>query len=205
MVWGKLPAWWAKPLPTIAQGAGGPFPDRCHRLGLAGPCASSEPQGIARRHERARRCPAFARIRVNGPRRGQPVSRSGTRHWARCSTSSLLRPCDPLISDAAQAQLYKKVFEALRPGATLGLSHGFLLGYLETTGEKFPSNVNGHRCVSQGNGAVGAPSVRAGSGPERRRDKTRASPSSRTSKGAPPTSRWRGRLPSARRTRSRRR
>src|ERR1700686_759667 len=47
-----------------------------------------------------------------------------------------------LISDAAQAQLYKKVFAALRPGATLGLSHGFLLGYLETTGERFPETVN---------------------------------------------------------------
>jgi ketol-acid reductoisomerase len=31
-----------------------------------------------------------------------------------------------LISDAAQAQLYPKIFEAMRPGATLGLSHGQL-------------------------------------------------------------------------------
>ncbi len=61
-----------------------------------------------------------------------------------------------LISDAAQAQLYKKVFEALRPGATLGLSHGFLLGYLETTGEKFPSNVNVIAVCPKGMG----PSVR---------------------------------------------
>src|SRR3979411_2848908 len=37
-----------------------------------------------------------------------------------------------LISDAAQAQLYPQIFKALRPGSTLGLSHGFLLGYLET-------------------------------------------------------------------------
>ena len=61
-----------------------------------------------------------------------------------------------LISDAAQAQLYKKVFEALRPGATLGLSHGFLLGYLETTGEKFPANVNVIAVCPKGMG----PSVR---------------------------------------------
>src|SRR6185503_19756598 len=47
-----------------------------------------------------------------------------------------------LISDAAQAQLYRKVFDAMKPGSTLGLSHGFLLGYLETTGERFPHNVN---------------------------------------------------------------
>ena len=47
-----------------------------------------------------------------------------------------------LISDAAQAQLYKDVFEALRPGATLGLSHGFLLGHLKNVGTEFPANIN---------------------------------------------------------------
>lgn len=47
-----------------------------------------------------------------------------------------------LISDAAQAENYKKIFEAIRPGATLGLSHGFLLGYLTSIGEKFPKNIN---------------------------------------------------------------
>jgi ketol-acid reductoisomerase len=47
-----------------------------------------------------------------------------------------------LISDAAQAQEYQKVFAALRPGATLGLSHGFLLGHLKNVGADFPSNVN---------------------------------------------------------------
>ena len=31
-----------------------------------------------------------------------------------------------LISDAAQARLYKDIFAAMKPGATLGLSHGFL-------------------------------------------------------------------------------
>eukprot|EP01038_Epipyxis_sp_PR26KG_P007696 gene7696-10467_t len=45
-----------------------------------------------------------------------------------------------LISDAAQAKLYKQIFAALKPGATLGLSHGFLLGYLESIGEKFPAS-----------------------------------------------------------------
>src|SRR5437867_10440568 len=47
-----------------------------------------------------------------------------------------------LISDAAQAQLYPRVFEALRPGATLGLSHGFLLGHMRNEGASFPSGVN---------------------------------------------------------------
>ena len=47
-----------------------------------------------------------------------------------------------LISDAAQALIYKSVFDAMKPGATLGLSHGFLLGHLNSRNEKFPSNIN---------------------------------------------------------------
>ena len=47
-----------------------------------------------------------------------------------------------LISDAAQAALYKEVFAAMKPGATLGLSHGFLLGYLDSIGEKFPEDMD---------------------------------------------------------------
>ncbi len=47
-----------------------------------------------------------------------------------------------LISDAAQAKTYRQVFDAMRPGATLGLSHGFLLGYLNSIGETFPDNIN---------------------------------------------------------------
>jgi len=47
-----------------------------------------------------------------------------------------------LISDAAQAELYPSIFEALRPGATLGLSHGFLLGHLRNMGDAFPATVN---------------------------------------------------------------
>jgi ketol-acid reductoisomerase len=61
-----------------------------------------------------------------------------------------------LISDAAQAQLYPQIFKALRPGSTLGLSHGFLLGYLETVGERFPANVNVIAVCPKGMG----PSVR---------------------------------------------
>jgi ketol-acid reductoisomerase len=47
-----------------------------------------------------------------------------------------------LISDAAQAENYKSIFEALRPGTTLGLSHGFLLGHLRNVGDDFPKNIN---------------------------------------------------------------
>ena len=61
-----------------------------------------------------------------------------------------------LISDAAQAALCRDVFKALRPGSTLGLSHGFLLGYLETLGESFPEDVNVIAVCPKGMG----PSVR---------------------------------------------
>src|ERR671924_337203 len=47
-----------------------------------------------------------------------------------------------LIADAAQGAQYKEIFGALKPGATLGLSHGFLLGHLENEGAKFPDNIN---------------------------------------------------------------
>ena len=47
-----------------------------------------------------------------------------------------------LISDAAQAQNYEKIFAAIKPGATLGLSHGFLVGYLKSIGVDFPENIN---------------------------------------------------------------
>ena len=47
-----------------------------------------------------------------------------------------------LISDAAQAELFPQVFAAIRPGATLGLSHGFLVGHMKNVGAKFPDNIN---------------------------------------------------------------
>ncbi len=47
-----------------------------------------------------------------------------------------------LIADAAQAELYPEVFKAMKSGATLGLSHGFLLGVMENDGATFPANIN---------------------------------------------------------------
>ncbi len=61
-----------------------------------------------------------------------------------------------LIADAAQAELYPRIFAALRPGSTLGLSHGFLLGHLRNVGDAFPSNVNVIAVCPKGMG----PSVR---------------------------------------------
>ncbi|MEY2566277.1 MAG: ketol-acid reductoisomerase [Actinomycetota bacterium] len=62
-----------------------------------------------------------------------------------------------LISDAAQAQQYEKIFAALQPGSTLGLSHGFLLSHLQNVGADFPKNVNVIAVCPKGMG----PSVRA--------------------------------------------
>jgi ketol-acid reductoisomerase len=61
-----------------------------------------------------------------------------------------------LIADAAQANLYKQIFAKLRPGATLGLSHGFLLAHMQSVGDDFPSGVNVIAVCPKGMG----PSVR---------------------------------------------
>ena len=61
-----------------------------------------------------------------------------------------------LIADSAQAELYSKVFEKLKPGATLGLSHGFLLGHLRSIGADFPKNIDVIAVCPKGMG----PSVR---------------------------------------------
>lgn len=61
-----------------------------------------------------------------------------------------------LISDAAQVQLHKEIFAAMKDGATLGLSHGFLLGHLQAEGRDFPENLNVIAVCPKGMG----PSVR---------------------------------------------
>jgi ketol-acid reductoisomerase len=61
-----------------------------------------------------------------------------------------------LIADSAQAELYAQVFERLKPGATLGLSHGFLLGHLRSVGADFPKNIDVIAVCPKGMG----PSVR---------------------------------------------
>lgn len=61
-----------------------------------------------------------------------------------------------LISDAACVNLYPKIFPLLKPGSTLGLSHGFLLGHLNSVNESFPKDVNVVMMAPKGMG----PSVR---------------------------------------------
>lgn len=47
-----------------------------------------------------------------------------------------------LISDAACVEWYKDVFAAMKPGATLGLSHGFLRMHMDSIGETWPEHIN---------------------------------------------------------------
>ncbi|KAB1222055.1 Ketol-acid reductoisomerase, chloroplastic [Morella rubra] len=61
-----------------------------------------------------------------------------------------------LISDAAQADNYKEVFSHMKPNSILGLSHGFLLGHLQSLGIDFPNNVSVIAVCPKGMG----PSVR---------------------------------------------
>jgi len=61
-----------------------------------------------------------------------------------------------LISDAAQADNYEKVFSHMKPNSILGFSHGFLLGHLQSTGLDFPKNISVIAVCPKGMG----PSVR---------------------------------------------
>ena len=48
-------------------------------------------------------------------------------------------PCDLVW---LQANLYPRILAAMKPGATLGLSHGFLLGVLKNDGVDFRKDIN---------------------------------------------------------------
>lgn len=61
-----------------------------------------------------------------------------------------------LISDAAQADNYEKIFSHMKPNSILGLSHGFLLGHLQSLGLDFPKDISVIAVCPKGMG----PSVR---------------------------------------------
>ncbi|KQK04757.1 ketol-acid reductoisomerase, chloroplastic [Brachypodium distachyon] len=61
-----------------------------------------------------------------------------------------------LISDSAQADNYEKIFSHMKPNSILGLSHGFLLGHLQSHGLDFPKNISVVAVCPKGMG----PSVR---------------------------------------------
>jgi ketol-acid reductoisomerase len=58
-----------------------------------------------------------------------------------------------LIADVALAELCDEIFTAVRPGAVLGLSHGFLLAYLHATRREFPDAVSVVAVCPKGMGA----------------------------------------------------
>lgn len=55
-----------------------------------------------------------------------------------------------------QSRLYPKLLAAMKPGATLGLSHGFLLGVMKNDGVDFRPDINVVLVAPKGMG----PSVR---------------------------------------------
>lgn len=61
-----------------------------------------------------------------------------------------------LISDGAMTENYEEIFASMKPGATLGLSHGFLEGHLSSIGESFRKDINVVMVAPKGMG----PSVR---------------------------------------------
>jgi ketol-acid reductoisomerase len=61
-----------------------------------------------------------------------------------------------LISDAAQADNYREIFDNMKPKSILGLSHGFLLGHLQSLGDDFPKDISVIAVCPKGMG----PSVR---------------------------------------------
>ncbi|XP_020596446.1 ketol-acid reductoisomerase, chloroplastic isoform X2 [Phalaenopsis equestris] len=73
--------------------------------------------------------------------------------WETVSSSDLVLL---LISDVAQADNYEKIFYHMKPNSILGLSHGFLLGHLQSLGLDFPKNISVIAVCPKGMG----PSVR---------------------------------------------
>lgn len=55
-----------------------------------------------------------------------------------------------------QADNYEKIFSHMKPNSILGLSHGFLLGHLQSIGLDFPKNISVIAVCPKGMG----PSVR---------------------------------------------
>ena len=55
-----------------------------------------------------------------------------------------------------QADNYKQIFAAMKPKSILGLSHGFLLGHLQSVGEDFRKDISVIAVCPKGMG----PSVR---------------------------------------------
>lgn len=56
--------------------------------------------------------------------------------WCACLGEAMRHQCN------AQADLYERILAAMKPGSTLGLSHGFLLGVMQNDGADFRKDIN---------------------------------------------------------------
>jgi len=122
---------------------------------LLGPVGFSRTVAIKRLHPQFAKDPEFAAMFLDEARLAARV-----RHPNVVPVLDVVAGSDMvilLISDGAMAKLYPEIFAALKPGATLGLSHGFLLGHLTQSGESFPDGVDVIAVCPKGMGA----SVRA--------------------------------------------
>ena len=110
--------------------------DRRAGLGKSGTGPGAKPAGIA----------GGTAIKVSGPAllrlwKSPRLSVSpGSGTWARWPSPGVR---SGVVVDLRRRGpgLYRD-FQALKPGATLGLSHGFLLGALKIKGDSFPKNIN---------------------------------------------------------------
>jgi hypothetical protein len=84
---------------------------------------------------------AAARRRRRGGGGGCPRRRAPSAQPLRARTPRLTAPSLPSPPNP-QAKLYPRVLAAMKPGATLGLSHGFLLGVMQSDGVDFRKDVN---------------------------------------------------------------
>ncbi|WP_020577592.1 hypothetical protein [Actinopolymorpha alba] len=78
--------------------------------------------------------------RADAETAGFRVSDGTLGDWLDVAAESDLVLC--LVADAAQAAQCAEIFARLRLGATLGLSHGFLLGHLTNVGAELPPGVD---------------------------------------------------------------
>ena len=69
---------------------------------------------------------------------------------------SVFSCCGVYYNDMIQADNFEKIYSHMKPNSILGLSHGFLLGHLQSVGMDFPKNISVIAVCPKGMG----PSVR---------------------------------------------
>ena len=69
----------------------------------------------------------------------KPSGRCGPPPRAACKAGHVQQLTAPLC---LQANLYPRILAAMKPGSTLGLSHGFLLGVMKNDDADFREDIN---------------------------------------------------------------